>query len=108
MTAAVRRRKSLSELAECLKRDGYNMKSGALLPGEPGVVHRFDLLAEKTEGGKRKAVVSMKERGHNPVEEMVGHFAMAFDVDAEPCYAVRGSVDEGFAESYRITLVENG
>ncbi|MDG6951419.1 MAG: hypothetical protein JRN12_06225 [Nitrososphaerota archaeon] len=107
MTAAVRRRKSLGEFADGLKRDGYSMNSGALLPGKSGVVHRFDLLAEKTEGGKRKTVVCMKERGHNPVEEMVGLFAMAFDVDAEPCYAVRGSVDEGFAESYRITLVEN-
>ncbi|MDG6988572.1 MAG: hypothetical protein JRN21_04515 [Nitrososphaerota archaeon] len=109
MSAAFGRRRSFDDLAESLRRDGYTVRFDALLAGRSGVVHRFDLLAEKTEGGgEKRTVVCMKERGNNPVEEMVGLFAMAFDVGAEPCYAMRGGVEEVVAKSYGITLVENG
>ena len=105
-TSAPGPRKTFNGFVEGLRRDGYAVKLDALVVGKSGVVHRFDLLAERAGGGgKKRTVVCMKGRGRNPAEEMIGLFAMAFDVGAEPCYAVQGSVEEKLAESYGITLL---
>lgn len=97
-------RRSLNTFVDDLKKNGYTVKYDASLPGKSGVVHRFDLLAERAEGGKR-TVVCMRERGKNPVEEMIGLFIMAFDVDAKPCYITGGSVETKIAEAYGITFL---
>lgn len=99
-------RKALDDFVEGLRRDGYVVRLDAVMAGRSGVVHRFDMVAERAEGGgEKKTMVFMKERGMNPVEEMIGLFAMAFDVDAEPCYVVQGSVEERLPKSYGITFL---
>lgn len=97
-------KRSLDNFVDDLKRNGYTIKLDASLPGKSGVVHRFDLLAERAEGEK-KTVVCMRERGKNPVEEMIGLFIMAFDVGAKPCYITGGSVETKIAEAYGITFL---
>ena len=104
-TSAPGPRKNFNDFVEGLRREGYAVKLDALVAGKSGVVHRFDLLAERAGGGKKKTIVCMKGRGRNPAEEMIGLFVMAFDVGAEPCYVMQGSVEEKLAESYGITLL---
>ena len=105
-TSALRPRKTFDEFAEGLKKEGYAVKFDALVAGKSGVVHRFDLLAEKDEGGgRKKTVVCMKSRGKNPVEEMIRLYASAYDVGAEPCYVVSGSIEDKLAAHYGIALL---
>ena len=104
-TSALKPRKTFGEFAEELRREGYAVKLDALAAGASGVLHRFDLLAEKDEGGRKKIIVCMKSRGKNPVEEMVGLYASAYDVGAEPCYVVSGSIEDKLAAHYGIALL---
>ncbi len=95
---------SLDSFVEDLKREGYTVRLDASLPGKSGVVHRFDLLAEKA-GGEKTSIVCMRQRGSNQVEEMIGLFIMAFDVGAKPCYVTAQSVERKIAEAYGITFL---
>ena len=105
-TSALKPRKTFDEFAEELEREGYSVKLDALAAGASGVLHRFDLLAEKDEGGgRKKTVVCMKSRGKNPVEEMIRLYASAYDVGAEPCYVVSGSIEDKLAAHYGIALL---
>lgn len=100
---------SVREFIEHLQKDGYSVKFDNKIKGVSGHFHRVDGFAKHKDHGKRP-ILWLEKRG-DATTEIIETFAIAYDTEAEPCYAIDNALSDEerrLAEVYKLRLLSKG